>query len=547
VIKKGELQMINSKDYGLSDQEVQHIIEKLNREPNHVEMGIFSAMWSEHCSYKHTKSLLKGLPTQSEFVVQGPGENAGVVKVDEDWNVVFKIESHNHPSYIAPYEGAATGVGGLLRDVMAMGARPVGVKPLLRSGSLDEAKTSAMIDEICRGAEAYAKECSVTSLGKELFTHPSFTTNPLVNVIVLGLAKNDALMTSGAGAPGNVFVYFGKPTGAHGVDGASFASKGIDDDTEAHPPAGDPVAGKELMDATLVLIEKGLIEGLQDMGAAGLTSSSFEMADKSGNGFILDLDALPKTSDDLSAYELLLSETQERMLASVKPEKLEEVVNLLKAYPALSVAVIGEITVEKSAQIKCQQQVQANLPVDFITDGFIQFEIPNLKSLENNAQIIEMVSEDDSTADAVVKTVEEVGIKASELQPTQAGNEFGSCSGIKLPDCGKTILLRTISNGANIVETPYQSVYEMVVCAYEDLKAQGAQPLALSDCINCGNPDDPQIAFQIREGLRGLSDACKKLEVPVIGGNVSLYNETNGQPILSQFIVGMVGVLDTIN
>ena len=332
VIRKGRLQMINAKDYGLSNQEVQFIIEKLNREPNHVEMGVFSAMWSEHCSYKHTKPLLKGLPTQSEFVVQGPGENAGVVKIDEDWNVVFKIESHNHPSYISPYEGAATGVGGLLRDVMAMGARPVGVKPLLRSGSLEESKTSAMIDEICRGAEDYANGCGVSSLGRELFTHPSFTTNPLVNVIVLGLARNDALMTSCAGAPGNLFVYFGKPTGADGVDGASFASKGIDEETEAHPPAGDPVAGKELMDATLVLIEKGLIEGLQDMGAAGLTSSSFEMADKSGNGFVLDLDALPKTSEDFSAYELLLSETQERMLASVKPEKLEEVIDVLKAY-----------------------------------------------------------------------------------------------------------------------------------------------------------------------------------------------------------------------
>ena len=535
--------MINAKDYGLSNQEVHHIIEKLNREPNHVEMGIFSAMWSEHCSYKHTKPLLNGLPTQSKFVVQGPGENAGVVKIDEDWNVVFKIESHNHPSYISPYEGAATGVGGLLRDVMAMGARPVGVKPLLRSGSLEDSKTSAMIDEICRGAEDYAKGCSVPSLGKELFTHPSFTTNPLVNVIVLGLARKEALMTSGAGAPGNVFVYFGRPTGADGVDGASFASKGIDEETKANPPAGDPVAGKELMNATLVLIEKGLIEGLQDMGAAGLTSSSFEMADKSGNGFVLDLDALPKTSDDLSAYELLLSETQERMLAAVKPEKLEEVINVLKAYSTLSVAVIGKITAEKSALIKYHKQVEANLPVNFIADGFIQFEIPNPDSFENDTQRIAMTSEIDSATDAVINT----GKKASELQPELAGHEFGPCSGIKLSDSGKTVLLRTISNDINIVETPYQSVYEMVVCAYEDLKAQGAQPLALSDCINCGDPEDPQIAYQIREGLRGLSDACKELNVPVVGGNVSLYNETNGRPILSQFIVGMVGVSDTIN
>jgi len=536
--------MINPTNFGLSNQENQLIIEHLGKEPNNVEMGIFSAMWSEHCSYKHTKPLLKNLPTQSKFVVQGPGENAGVVSIDENWNIVFKIESHNHPSYIAPYDGAATGVGGLLRDVMAMGARPVGVKALLRFGQPDNPKTSEMIEEVCQGAEDYAQGCGVVSLGKELYLHPTFSTNPLVNVIVLGLAKTGALMRSSAGDPGNIFVYFGKPTGSDGVDGASFASKGMDEETKAKPPAGDPAVGKDLMDATLALIEKGMIEGLQDMGAAGLTSSSFEMAFKSGNGFTMDLDMLPKTSDSLSAYEILLSETQERMLASVKPENLDAVFSILESYPTLTSAVIGKITSDKTAKIHHQGQLAADLPVDFVVDGFVRFEIPNVKRTETSKLENLTVLEDLNNSVSVSTTPKGRVLNASELNPVLVERQYGPCSAVELAESGKTILLRTISNQIEINMDPYQSIYGIVECAYEDLKAQGARPLALSDCLNYGNPDDPKVAYQLREGLRGLAEACRDLQIPVVGGNVSLYNETNGKSILNQMIIGMIGILE---
>ncbi len=336
--------MINPSLYGLSADELQHITRRLGREPGHVEMGIFSAMWSEHCSYKHTRSLMKNFPTSAAWVLQGPGENAGVVSIDEDWAAVFKIESHNHPSYVAPYDGASTGVGGLLRDVMAMGARPVGVKALLRCGPLDSVRTRSMMAEIRQGAEDYAAGCKVASLGLELATHPSYASNPLVNVIVVGLARKDALMTGSAGKTGNLLLYFGKATGTEGVNGAAFASKGMDERTEAHPPAGDPQAGYELMQATLELIESGLLAGLQDMGAAGLTCSCFEMAARAGKGVELDLGAVPVVSAEISPYEMLLSETQERMLAALPEENVAGAQRILARYPHLVSAVVGRVT-----------------------------------------------------------------------------------------------------------------------------------------------------------------------------------------------------------
>ena len=303
-------------------------------------------------------------------MLQGPGENAGVVALDEDWAVVFKIESHNHPSFIAPFDGAATGVGGLVRDVMAMGARPVGVKALLRAGTLDDPKTRAMIAEIQRGADEYTRTCGLQSLGVELMTHPSYASNPLVNVIVVGLVPRSRLMKSSAGAVGNLLLYYGIPTGASGVDGAAFASKGMDENTVAHPPSGDAAVGKDLMMATLELIEHNAIVGLQDMGAAGLTSSAFEMVHRAGHGLWLDLDAVPKTSPQLSAYELMLSETQERMLAAVEPGQLEAARKILAQYPSLQVQVIGKVVEGSSAVIQHHQQTAASLPLPLVVNGF---------------------------------------------------------------------------------------------------------------------------------------------------------------------------------
>jgi len=525
-------------DYGLNDQEYQQIITGLKREPNHVELGIFSALWSEHCSYKHTRSLLKQLPTEAAWVVQGPGENAGVVALDENWAVVFKVESHNHPSFVAPYDGAATGVGGLVRDVMAMGARPVGVKALLRAGSLDDPRTRAMVDEIKRGAAEYARNCGLQLLGVELLTHPSYATNPLVNVIVVGVVHRSRLMTSGAGKVGNLLLYYGIPTGASGVDGAAFASKGMDENTVAHPPSGDANIGKDLMLATLELIEQNAIVGLQDMGAAGLTSSSFEMVHRAGHGLWLDLDAVPKVSDKLTAYELMLSETQERMLAAVDADKLAAAQKILEKYPSLQVKVIGKVVDGDTAVIQHHNQPAATLPMQLVVDGFPRLTISGKADADQTAtHPLEMV---ESTNYAVTVTGD--SIYPSQLSIQLDGAVPGECCEIRFPQIGKTILLRTLANGTDILKDAYQSVYNIVKYACRDLKDCGAKPLALSDGLNFGSPDNPFVAWQITEGMRGLADACRDYSVPVIGGNVSLYNETRGNPILGQLFIGVVGV-----
>jgi len=532
--------MINPSNYGMNDLELKTITDRLGREPNHVEMGIFSAMWSEHCSYKHTRPLMKQFPTQAEWVLQGPGENAGVVSIDRDYAVVFKIESHNHPSYVAPYDGACTGVGGLLRDIQAMGARPVGVKALLRCGPLSDAKTAKMIDTIQVGAADYANGCKVASLGVELVSHPSYTSNPLVNVIVLGLARKDALMTSGAGQSGNLLLYFGKKTGSDGVNGAAFASKGMDEKTEAHPPAGDPLAGNELMLATLELIESGLLSGIQDMGAAGLTCSSFEMVAHVGKGMELDLDAVPMTRADISAYELLLSETQERMLASVSGTNLTPALNILKKYAHLETAVIGKVIDGKDAVLTRGGQVVAKLPVELVVDGFPRYTISTQRAVAEAGRPVLRVEKHEATRVAVEKLS-----KDSQMQVSAASaSQNGLCSRIDLPEIGKSVLLYTLANGPEMTQDPYESARSLVIRAAEALKAQGARPLALSDGLNFGSPDNPAVSFQITETIRGISDACRETGVPVVGGNVSLYNETSGQPILGQAFIGMVGVIE---
>jgi phosphoribosylformylglycinamidine synthase len=536
--------MRNPGDYGLSAAEYREICSGLGREPNHTEMGIYSAMWSEHCSYKHTRALFAQFPTQADWVLHGPGENAGVVSIGAGWAVVFKVESHNHPSYVAPYDGAATGVGGLLRDVMAMGARPVAVKPLLRSSAATRASatrrsTQEMIAEIRRGAGEYARACGVAELGMDWASHPSFETNPLVNVLVLGLARESDLMISSAGQPGNVLLYYGRPTGSDGVAGAVFASQGMDETTEAHPPAGDARAGAELLEATLQLIERGLIAGLQDMGAAGLTCSSFEMAAKAGCGLRMDLSQVPQDTPGISAYELLLSERQERMLAAVQPALLDQARELLQEYAGLQHAVIGQATDGGLGEVVFDGETAASLPVQLVTDGFLRLPLSSEQSPLRAADAPQV--EEDRHA------MVEVGAPyarahASQIRVERMTETPGPCEQIRLPWIGKTILLRTLANGADIQSDPYGSVYRCVQTAYSDIVAAGGRPLGLTDGLNFGNPDDAAVAWQIGEAVRGIADACRALNVAVVGGNVSLYNETAGAPILGQVFIGMVGV-----
>lgn len=531
----------NSPLPGFSQLESQAILKGLGRIPNPVELGVFSAMWSEHCSYKHTRGLLKELPGQADWVLQGPGENAGVISIGDEWAVVFKIESHNHPSFIAPYDGAGTGVGGLLRDVMAMGARPVGVKTLLRSGPIVGPATQEMVRQIRQGADEYARACGVASLGTELITHPSYSANPLVNVLVLGLARKSCLMRSGAGQPGNLLLYFGRPTGPDGVHGAAFASKGMDETTEAHPPAGDPQAGNELMQATLECIEEGVLEGLQDMGAAGLTCSSFEMANRSGCGFQLDLDQVPQSRPGLTPEELLLSETQERMLASVRPDRLQQALYILSRYPRLSAAVIGRITSNLTAVLAQRRQIVASLPTSLVVEGFPRLELQKGNPSPAGSQPL-TIEVDSSTCITVSSSVSSGEVYPGDLQAVFTAESGGPCSRVDFPTAGKSIYLRTLSNGLEVLAGPYRAAYDLVAQARQDLLEQGAQPLGLTDGLNFGDPEDPAVAYQLAGVLRGLGDACLSLGIPVVGGNVSLYNETHHAPILGQLMIGMVGV-----
>lgn len=529
--------MPDPKFYGLNDLEYQKILGSLGREPNHVEMGIFSAMWSEHCSYKHTRPLFSQFPTKAPWVAVGPGENAGAVAIDDTWVVVFKVESHNHPSYIAPYDGAATGVGGLVRDIIAMGARPIGVKTVLRTGPLDDESTRCMVEEIQRGASEYSKTCGIVSLGTDWKTHPSYATNPLVNVLVLGLARRDRLTRSSAGIPGNILVYYGLPTGSDGVNGASFASKGMDKTTEAHPPAGDPQAGRELMFATLELIEKGLIAGIQDMGAAGLTCSSFEMVQKAGFGLELNLDSVP-SSAGIQPYALMLSETQERMLVSVEPRHLDAVMCVLQPYSHLKSAVIGNVIDGNEAILKQNGEIIARLPVDLVVDGFPRIQINEKQAAGTPHYDAAIVKEDTVTT----VTVHMPAAEASQLEILTETTISNSCSIIDIPEIKKSVLLHTASNSPALQTQPYDSVVQLVEDACHEITATGARPLGLTDGLNFGNPDEPFIGYQITQSLRGLADSCRHLQVPIVGGNVSLYNETNNHAILGQLIIGVVGV-----
>ncbi len=531
--------MPDPKDYHLSAEEYALILQGLGREPNHLEMGIFSAMWSEHCSYKHTRALFRQFPVSAPWLAQGPGENAGAVLIDPDWAVVFKVESHNHPSFVAPYDGAATGVGGLVRDVMAMGARPIGVLTLLRSGDPAAEDTRRMVEEIRRGAAEYARACGIADLGLDWRCHPSYQTNPLVNVLVLGLARRGRLTRSSAGEPGNRLLYYGLPTGPHGVDGAAFASKGMDEHTEAHPPAGDPLAGLELMLATLRLIESGLLVGIQDMGAAGLTCSSFEMTHKAGAGLRLDLSAVP-SADRMSPYALMLSETQERMLVSVRPDQIEAAMALLKEYPRLQAALIGEITPGGRAVLLEGGQTAADLPVDLVVDGFARIAINDHPAYFTHQQESPLLQE--SAFNRV-----EVSLGRGEASGLEIGPAvFPSAGGaqIDLPELKKAVLLQTACNGAEIERDPYQCAFRLVQECCDRLRAQGARPLGLTDGLNFGSPERPEISWQISAALGGLSDACRENQIPVVGGNVSLFNETDDRPILGQLFVGVVGVKD---
>ncbi len=542
---------------GLKKEEYELLKEKLGREPLDIELGIASAMWSEHCSYKSSKIHLKKLPTKGVYVVIGPGENAGVVDVGDGFVAVFKMESHNHPSFIEPYQGAATGVGGILRDIFTMGARPVMNLDGLFFGSLDHPKTKFLIDGVVRGIGDYGNCVGVPTIGGMTFFDECYNTNNLVNAFCLGIGKRDRIFLGVAKGIGNPVFYVGSKTGKDGIGGATMASNSFDENYEEERPAvqvGDPFTEKLLIEACLELMDKDVIEGIQDMGAAGLTSSSFEMADRGGVGLDLYLDKVP-TREPMTPIEIMLSESQERMLIVAKKGKEKEVKSIFDKWN-LDAEIIGYVTDRKKIRLFWKNDVVADIDVKLMVSNapvynrptkkpeFIDkielFDFDSLKEPEDlNGVVLKLLSEPEfSTKKPIYEQYD------STVQTNTILTPGSDAALIRIKETGKGIAATIDVNPRYVFINPNKGTQLAVLEAYRNLLCVGAKPIALTDCLNFGNPENPEIMWQFKESTEGMKIGCEELNVPVVSGNVSFYNETNGRNIYPTPAIGMVGITD---
>lgn len=538
--------------HGFTPDEYEEVKNILGREPNYTEMGIFSAMWNEHCSYKSSKKWLRTLPTEGPQVICGPGENAGIVDIGDGQAVVFKMESHNHPSYIEPYQGAATGVGGILRDVFTMGARPIASMNALSFGEPAHHKTRQLVNGVVEGIGGYGNCFGVPCVGGEVRFHPAYNGNCLVNAFAAGLADADKIFYSAASGVGMPVVYLGAKTGRDGVGGATMASAEFDDTIEEKRPTvqvGDPFTEKRLMEATLELMATGAVISIQDMGAAGLTCSAVEMGDKGGLGVRLDLENVPQREENMTAYEMMLSESQERMLMVLKPE-LEEEARAVFVKWDLDFAIVGETIEEDRFLIMHNGEVKADLPLSKLSSTAPEYDRPWVETPAAEAM------DDVPEVDAID------ALKALITSPNYAGKQWvyeqydTSVMGdsVQTPGLGAGVirvhgtdkLLAFTSDvtpryvKANPVEGGKQAVAE----AFRNLCSVGAKPLATTDNMNFGNPEKPEIMGQFVGAIKGIGAAVSALDMPIVSGNVSLYNETDGQAILPTPTIGAVGLID---
>ena len=551
--------------HGLTPEEYQRIREHLGREPNLTELGVFSVMWSEHCSYKSSRVHLKNFPTTGPRVLQGPGENAGVVDVGDGLAVAFKMESHNHPSYIEPYQGAATGVGGILRDVFTMGARPVASLDALRFGDPSHPKTAYLLEGVVAGIGGYGNCMGVPTVGGEVVFHPSYNGNCLVNAFTLGVLPADKIFRGKAAGVGNPVMYIGAKTGRDGIHGATMASAEFDASTEEKRPTvqvGDPFMEKLLLEACLELFQTDAVVGIQDMGAAGLTSSSVEMAGRAGNGLDLHVDQVPRREEGMTPYEVLLSESQERMLLVAAQGKEETVRRICKKWD-LDVAVVGVVTAGGRWRVLSQGQVVADIPVDPLTEGAPRYERP----MRPHPALPELHAFDPST----LPELEDLGSALLDLlaRPSIASKEWvyrqydhmvrlvgavrpgGDAAVVRLATgdarhARKGIALSVGANGRFCFLDPHLGAMHAVAECARNIACVGGEPLAITDCLNFGNPEKPEIMWQFAEAVRGISEACRALGTPVVSGNVSLYNETEGQGIFPTPMVAMVGLVEPV-
>ena len=544
------------KEHGINDAEYAVILDRLGRAPNLVELGIFSVMWSEHCSYKSSRAHLGKLPTSGAKVIQGPGENAGVIDIGDGQACIFKMESHNHPSFIEPYQGAATGVGGILRDVFTMGARPVALMNALRFGAPDHKKTRQLVSGVVAGIGGYGNCVGVPTVGGETNFHAGYNGNILVNAMAVGLAEADNIFYARGAEPGQPIVYVGSKTGRDGIHGATMASAEFDDASEEKRPTvqvGDPFVEKKLIEACLELMATDAIAAIQDMGAAGLTSSSVEMADKGGIGIHLDMDKVPQRESHMTAYEMMLSESQERMLVIMKPGREDVAYDIFKKWE-LDVAVIGETTDSGRMVLTHKGETVCDIPVAPLADDAPKYERPYFPP-EARAQLnAKDIAKPDHMGDILLKLMSSPDMASKAwiwkqydrhvMADTAASSEDPSDAAIvRVHGTKKALAITTDCTPRYCFADPYEGGKQAVAEAWRNLTATGADPIAITDCLNFGNPEREEIMGQFVGCIEGMAEACDALSFPVVSGNVSLYNETNGVAIPPTPAVGGVGLI----
>ena len=554
-------------ELGLTGAEYDRIVELIGREPNQVELAMFSLLWSEHCAYKHSRKLLRRLPTEGDRVVMGPGENAGAVDVGGGHAVAFKVESHNHPSAVEPFQGAATGVGGILRDVFAIGARPIAVLDSLRFGELSSERSRYLFGGAVAGIGHYGNSIGVPTVGGEVYFEPAYEHNCLVNAMCVGLARTDSMVRSAAAGAGNKLVLFGASTGRDGIGGASvLASAELEAGDDSKRPSvqiGDPFEESKLLECSLELLERGLLVSLQDLGAAGLTSSAGEMASKGGVGVDIDVRRVHLREADMEPFEVMVSESQERMLAVVEPGKVDEVIAVCERWQT-SASAIGEVTGGGRLRVLDDGAEVGDVPVAALVDECPLYDLdpaePAGWTYGNESTLGELLAvaagrsanaEDPSAILTALLASANVASKrwAFEQYDSIVGSrtvrrpEAADAAVLMISESERAIAIAIDGNGRRVACDPYRGAVEAVLECAQNLACVGAEPLGLTNCLNFGNPEKAAVAWQLDRAVDGLADACRALGVPVVGGNVSLYNETEHGPIYPTPVVGMVGEL----
>ena len=551
------------REVALSRAEYNQAVEMLGRYPARVELGMIGALWSEHCGYKHSRPLFKMFPTTGPRVLQGPGENAGVVDIGDGLALALKMESHNHPSAVEPYQGAATGVGGIVRDIFTMGARPIAILDALRFGPLDEPRNRYLFGGVVAGIGGYGNSLGIPTVGGEINVHPSYRGNPLVNAMCVGIAPHARVTRASAGEPGNILLLVGAATGRDGIQGATFASGDLDEAAMERRPAvqvGNPFLEKLLMEACLELLETDDVVGMQDLGAAGITSSAVECAGRAGTGIEIDVRKVARRERGMNAYEVMLSESQERMLVIVKPEAVQRVRDRFARWE-LHADAIGVVTDDGRVRIRDGGTLVVDVPTHLLTEGcptytppaaesaetierraFDPTTLPDIALVDVVAALTQLLSHPDIASKRPVWETYDHTIGTN----TVLGPGAGDAAVLRVRGTRRGVALTTDCNARYCGLDPYLGGMHAVAEAARNLACVGAEPVAVTDCLNFGNPERPEIYFQLREAVRGLADACRALAVPVVSGNVSLYNDGIAGAILPTPIVGMAGVLDDI-